>query len=232
MKITVITPATNIRHAKKANRSVLNQDSEHEIEHIIVNDGFNPDQFKPLENTARIIHLPHNTGKYNNGNWFGHKIYAYISQLLDTDFLCLLDEDNSFEANHVREVVLKAEKYGIGWSYRKIIDNLNRFVGVDNYESVCSYEKVNYLLVDTSVWCFARKQIPELKYLEGEWGADRKLTQRIVGKFGHKYVLNACTKNATMLYKVVDQNKKARFLRSCNFLIPRQKHLSLKLYRP
>jgi len=215
MKIVVLTPATNLKNASKAHYSVLGQETKHEVEHVIVNDGFDPDQFESLKETAKVVHLPNNTGKLNKGNWYGHKIYAHFSQLMDADYLCLLDEDNYFEPDHIDQVCLKAQKYGIGWSYRKVVDWVNSYIGIDKYESICSYDKVNYLLVDTSTWCISRSNIPELKAIEGEWGADRKFTEHMVRKFGHEHVLNACTKNPTMVYKVTDQKKRARFLMKC-----------------
>lgn len=215
MKVVVLTPATNLKDATKAHHSVLGQDTQHEIEHVIVNDGFNQEQFKPLEKTAKVVHLPYNTGKMNGGNWYGHKIYAHFSQLIDADYLCLLDEDNYYESTHIEDVVGQAKLSGIGWSYRKIIDWNNQYIGIDKYESICEIKRVKYLLVDTNTWCFAKQNFEDIKAIEGEWGADRKLTEHMVKKFGLDNIHAACTKNPTLVYKVIDQKKRARFLMNC-----------------
>ena len=215
MKIAVLTPATNIKDATKAHYSVLGQDTQYEIDHVIVNDGFNKDQFKQLEKTAKVIHLPYNTGKMDGGNWYGHKIYAHFSQLIDADYLCLLDEDNYYEPTHIKDVVDKAIEFGVGWSYRKIIDRNNEYIGIDKYESICDTKRVKYLLVDTSTWCFARQNFEDVKFIEEKWGADRKLTTHMVKKIGLDNIHAACTKNPTLVYKATNQRRRAKFIMNC-----------------
>src|SRR5690606_15105069 len=92
------------------------------LRHMIVVDGSRfIDDFdsicSKLPNGLTYNFLPDNTGA---GGWNGHKIYAHFAQLLDTDYLFLLDEDNTFDPNHIASLLPIAEKHGFAWSMRKV----------------------------------------------------------------------------------------------------------------
>lgn len=142
-----------------------------------------------------VCWIPDNTGK---DKWNGHKIYAHYSQLLDTDYLCLLDEDNTFEPEHCESLLERARKYGFAWSYRKVFLGDN-YIGKDVRESIGSQAFVGYNLVDTSCWMFARNNFKLLRGILTPWSGDRDLTNLVIHE-NEGIFYSACTGQHTMNY--------------------------------
>jgi GT2 family glycosyltransferase len=195
--VTVLTPTIATDTLANAVRSVANQKVAHDIDirHIVVADG------KRYENSARdiamkawegrggtprVFSIPDNTGA---GGWNGHKIYAHYAQLLDTDYLCLLDEDNTFEPEHIDTLLPIAEQYGYAWSLRNVYTKSGERMGVDRVESTgrfISMTKINdgesappYILVDTSCWMLRRDFVQYLAYFLEPWSGDRTFTKHM-----------------------------------------------------
>jgi hypothetical protein len=154
-----------------------------------------------------ITSVPDNTGK---DLWNGHKIYAHYAQLLDTDFLALLDEDNEYLPHHIESLVERADKYGFAWSYRNIYLD-GRFVGKDVKESIGLPSFVGYNLVDTSSWMFARRNFFALHGILHPWSGDRTLTETVKGSRANDF-FSACTGQHTLNYHA--PTAKADFYRS------------------
>jgi glycosyltransferase involved in cell wall biosynthesis len=208
MKITVLTPSIGTPDLSSAVESVARQ-THTDVMHIVIADGkkyesdtrkFAMNGWKGIGSTPRIYAIPHNTGA--NG-WNGHKIYAHLSQLLDTDFLLLLDEDNAFEPNHVETLIPIAERHGYAWSLRKVYDKGGNYIGTDTAESIGLHlDGAGYALVDTSCWCLRRDEIPMLRHFLEPWSGDRRFTEAMIAR--HEGIQAGCTGTATMLYSAPD----------------------------
>jgi hypothetical protein len=200
--ITVITPSIGTKYLQRAIRSVRAQTVP--CRHIIVADGTKHYQdvlFQAHEAwdgttpAPEVYCIPDNTGKEK---WNGHKIYAHFSQLLDTDFLALLDEDNEFLPNHIESLHERADKYGFAWSYRNIYLG-SEYIGKDVRESIGAGKYVGYDLVDTSSWMFRRDNLDLLSGILVPWEGDRTLTRMLKQYSGDKFY-SACTTQHTMNY--------------------------------
>lgn len=208
MKINVLTPTIGTLGLSQAVESVARQ-THANVEHIVVSDGkrYESEVRKIAMNgwpgigfTPRIYSIPHNTGA--NG-WNGHKIYAYYSQLLDCDYLLLLDEDNAYEPEHVETLIPIAERLGYAWSLRKVYDKAGNYIGVDTGESIGLHlNGAGYALVDTSCWCLRRDRIHRLFHFLEPWSGDRKFTEAMIRLNGG--IQAGCSGKATMLYSAPD----------------------------
>ena len=80
-----------------------------------------------------MIELEENVGK----DWYGHRVYAACSFLVNADIICYLDEDNWIEPEHIQKMV-DTIKEGNQWAYslRKIYDKDENFLCEDNCESL------------------------------------------------------------------------------------------------
>jgi glycosyltransferase involved in cell wall biosynthesis len=210
MTVTVLTPSIGTPALEQAVRSVQLQTVP--VRHIVVADGsqYLADVTKyamrgwqmgnhPL---PVITSVPDNTGQ---PDWYGHRIYANYAQLLDTDYLFLLDEDNEYLPNHVESMLERAEMFGFAWSYRNI--RCGDFYGKDIRESIGvagQHPSVNYRLVDTSSWAFSREKLRRLKHIEHRWGADRRLTEAMVSLEDAFH--SACTGQHTLIYNAPVKN--------------------------
>jgi hypothetical protein len=190
-KITVLTPTIATDTLANAVRSVAKQKVAHDIDlrHIIVADGKRYENaardialksWEGIGNTPKVYAVPDNTGA--NG-WNGHKIYAYYAQLLDTDYLCLLDEDNTFEPDHVASLLPIAERHGMAWSLRTVYTKGGERLGVDRAESIGKWVQpengMPYILVDTSCWMLARHRVQYLSHFLEPWSGDRRFTRHM-----------------------------------------------------
>jgi len=208
MKITVLTPSIGTPDLSNAVESVARQ-THTDVMHIVIADGkryesevrkFGMKGWPGIGFTPRFYSIPHNTGA--NG-WNGHKIYAYFSQLLDCDFLLLLDEDNAFEPDHVETLIPIAERHGYAWSLRKVYDKGGNYIGTDTGESIGLHlDGAGYALVDTSCWCLRRDEIPMLRHFLEPWSGDRRFTEAMITR--HEGIQAGCTGKATMLYSAPD----------------------------
>ena len=222
MSVTVLTPTIGTPHLERAVRSVQAQTVP--VRHLVVSDG---DKYKsdvtkyamrgwidgnPL---PIITSLPDNTGQ---PDWYGHRIYANYSQLIDTDYLFLLDEDNEYTPDHVETMLQKARRYGYAWSYRQV--QCGELRGDDHWESMGAdngHPYVPYRLVDTSSWCFSRRKIPLLRNIEHQWGADRNLTEGVISN--EPSFPFACTKKHTLIYHASEDHIKF-YTAICNPCLP------------
>jgi len=129
----------------------------------------------------RFIDLEDNVGK----GWYGHRVYAACSFLVNADIILYLDEDNWIEPTHVQSIV-ETFKGGYDWVYslRKIYSKEGEFLCEDNCESLGKWEIFmsrksphgKHYLIDTSAYLFNRKFIQHTCHLwhSGAWGEDRR----------------------------------------------------------
>jgi hypothetical protein len=207
MNITVLTPSIGTPELKRCAHSVSVQTVT--PRHIVVADGkkYHADVTKQAMAgwegdglTPRIFAIPDNTGA--NG-WNGHKIYAHYSQLLDCDYLFLLDEDNTYQPDHIESLIPIAKEHGYAWSLRNVFTKDGQYLGVDMGESVGLHrDDLGYALVDTSCWCLRKDQIPYLNFFLEPWSGDRIFTSVMIEKHGG--IQNGRSNLATVNYYAPD----------------------------
>lgn len=211
---TVLTPTIATDALANAVRSVARQQPIPgvDIRHIVVADGKRYENaakdialkaWEGVGHTPKVYSIPDNTGA---GGWNGHKIYAHYAQLLDTDYLCLLDEDNTFEPEHVASLLPIAEQHGFAWSLRAVYTKGGERLGVDRAESVGKWiqhpDHAPYILVDTSCWMLRRDMVRHLGHFLEPWSGDRRFTKHM--NMMHETLATTCSGLATMNYTAPD----------------------------
>jgi len=204
MSATVIIPTTGSPELSQAVRSVMNQTIPTKC--YVVADGVQAhsktriitDDFLSKKNIERCF-LPLNVGA--NG-FYGHRIYAAFTHLIDTKYVLYLDQDCWFEPDHVEKCIEKIEKNDLQWCYslRKIYDKNGNYLCEDNCESLGkwqTYHGVNH--IDTNCYCIKTEVAIKLAQVwHGGWGQDRVFYSILQGAF-NKY---DCTNRYTVNYRV------------------------------
>lgn len=202
MRVAVVTPTIASEHLVKCIDSVDKQTYE-DIVHYIFIDGC---QYEPAAREmlvgspkTRMIELEENVGK----GWYGHRVYAACSFLVNADVICYLDEDNFLEPNHIETVVKKLQE-GNDWVYslRNIHDKEGKFLCEDNCESLGKwpvYFNPEVHHIDTSCFAVRRDVAVHIGHAwYGQWGADRQFFGAIK-KYFPKY---SCTNQYTTNYRL------------------------------
>lgn len=181
MDVVVLTPTVGSLTLQQCVNSVREQVTEHFITHLIVRDGPNMRPYPVLTHPKREIknaELPYRTGV---DGYYGHRVYAGFSKMLEGDYVLLLDEDNWFEPEHVHNLVTLCEETGSHFTFskRKIYDKNGQYICDDDCESLgieptwCSNGQE--FLVDTSSYCFRMDVFRAYGHFwDHGWGADRR----------------------------------------------------------
>jgi glycosyltransferase involved in cell wall biosynthesis len=225
MLFSIITPTIGNLRLKNVLESI-NKQTYKNIEHIIVIDGIDYHETVlsileqvPAKHIRHIIPLPFSSGK---DNYFGHKIYASIPHLVNGDYVILLDDDNTYEAEHIENYynLIKDNKYD--WLYcLRNIENDEGYICRDDCESLgylspVFYNKTQYM-VDTNCVCIRRDIIIEKSYIWNKKGynkiddPDRLFSNLLMDEYPN-YI---CTKKYTLNYYVNNRQnsvKKELFL--------------------
>jgi hypothetical protein len=199
--VVVLTPTTGAPVLEDAIESVLSQDYTGKLHHHIVIDGQENNReyflrqriFEKHEKFECIKHtyLYDNVGK--NG-FYGHRIYAAFPHLLNYDYILFLDQDASYETNHVSMMIdsLIKNNWFFTYSLRKIFDRDGKYVCDDNCESLGEWP-IEFLgrqdqhLIDTSCFGFERKFLIDVcGHWHSGWGGDRRFFQIMTKQFGIK----------------------------------------------
>jgi glycosyltransferase involved in cell wall biosynthesis len=202
MKVAVVTPTIGSKFLKQCIESVENQTYQN-LSHYIFIDGseYNKKVKRILKDSPNIklIELEENIGK----DWYGHRVYAACSFLVNADVICYLDEDNWFEPNHVEELMKKIEA-GADWAYslRKVYDREGNYLCDDNCESLGKWSiwgnNANYL-IDTSSYAVKLNTALNVGHSwYGGWGADRQFFANLK-EFFPNY---ECSGKHTMCYRL------------------------------
>jgi hypothetical protein len=204
MKATVIIPTTGSPEVRNAIESVLKQTMETQC--YVVCDGEQYggksdviiSDFGGCKN-VKYTKLPINVGA--NG-FYGHRIYAAFTHLIDTQYVLYLDQDCWFEPNHVEECIKSIERNDLDWSYslRKICNKEGKYLCNDDCESLGAwktYHGVNH--IDTNCYCIKTEVAIKLAQVwHGGWGQDRVWLQ-VLSQHFPKY---DCTGLYTLNYRV------------------------------
>lgn len=207
-KVLVITPTTGSPELADAVISVKEQ--TYSCDHLVVVDGI---QFEdnvievllsadPKSDVLRCV-LPFNTG---GGGFYGHRIMAAFSSLVNHDYILFLDQDNWYEPNHVESLVSEMEKYKFDWTYslRKVFDKDKNFLCEDDCESLGrwpAWVNPDAYLIDSSSYCFTKEFLNKVGHLWNfGWGADRRFYTLIKDELKHKNY--GCTGLSTLSYRL------------------------------
>jgi len=199
MKVAVVTPTIGSEHLAQCIESVQNQTYEN-LTHYIFLDGeehfqkIYPHTLDKTKRQIKSIGLQENIGK----GWYGHRVYAACSFLVNADVICYLDEDNWFEPDHVEKMVKKLEEDN-QWVYslRKIYSKEGEYLCEDNCESLGKWPVyINHELfhIDTSSFAVRRDVAVRIGHSwYGQWGADRQFFTNLKNNFTKFDCINAHT---------------------------------------
>ena len=202
MKVAVVTPTIGAESLSQCVESVHNQTYQ-DLTHYIFLDGEEHEkniwyQLDDYDN-IKTVRLEENVGK----GWYGHRVYAACSFLVNADVICYLDEDNWYEPCHVEKLVKRLND-GFDWVYslRKIYDKEGNFICEDNCESLGKwpvYFNPEVFHIDTSSFAVRRDVATRIGHAwYGKWGADRQFFHNLKQHFS-KF---ACTNSHTLCYRL------------------------------
>ena len=208
--VVVITPTTGASELKDCVRSVLEQDYPN-VEHLIVVDGIKHEKAVreslwrlDVNAPVHILVLPWNTGQ---DKWYGHRIIAAASYIVNHDYVMFLDQDNMIAPDHVSSLVRVIETGNYDWAYslRKIYSKEGEFLCEDDCESLGLWpiggnETLGHL-IDTSAYFFKNEFIRlTAHFWNWGWGGDRRYLELVTKNLGHKNF--ACSGLSTMHYRL------------------------------
>jgi glycosyltransferase involved in cell wall biosynthesis len=204
MTATVIIPTTGAPELRKAIESVLQQ--TYPTNCYVVCDGIdNYGKVKVITdeylgaNNFKISYLPINVGAKG---FYGHRIYAAFTHLINTEYVLYLDQDNWFDNDHVGTCISTIKEKNLHWSYslRKVYDKEGNYVCNDDCESLGkwqTYHGVNH--VDTNSYCIKTEIAVKLASVwHGGWGQDRVFLGTIAQHFNNY----DCTGKYSVNYRV------------------------------
>ena len=204
MSATVIIPTTGSPEVRNAIDSVLNQSYTTQC-YVIVDGEENYDKAKNIINDYihderfRVCYLPINVGAKG---FYGHRVYAAFTHLIDTDYVMWLDQDNWLYQSHVAKCIETIQKRNLDWCYslRQIYNKQGKFVCFDDCESLGkwqTYHGVHH--IDTNSYCVKTEIAIKLASAwHGGWGQDRVFLSAISQHFP-KW---DCTNEYTTCYRV------------------------------
>jgi glycosyltransferase involved in cell wall biosynthesis len=204
MKVAVVTPTIGATTLAQCVRSVENQTYDDLVHYIFLDGKENENKiWYQLEyetrNTIKTIRLEENVGK----GWYGHRVYAACSFLVNCDVICYLDEDNWIDPHHVENLVSVLEE-GNDWAYslRKIYDKEGNFLCEDNCESLGKwpvYFDDRTFHIDTSSFAVRRDVAVRIGHAwYGQWGADRQF----FGALKQHFPKYDCTRKHSLNYRL------------------------------
>lgn len=205
MNATVIIPTTGSPELREAIESVINQ--TYATKCYIVCDGEKySGKVKTIVDDYRatgkvsLCFLPLNVGA--NG-FYGHRIYAAFTHLIDTKYVLYLDQDCTLNPHHVDYCIKQIEENNLDWSYslRAITDKDGQFICKDDCESLGKWPVFSgdYTHIDTNCYCIKTEVAIKLAQVwHGGWGQDRVFLSVLSQHFPNF----DCTKYYTVNYRL------------------------------
>jgi glycosyltransferase involved in cell wall biosynthesis len=204
MSATVIIPTTGSPEVRDAINSVLNQSYTTKC-YVVVDGEENYDKAKAIvddythDDRIRVCYLPINVGAKG---FYGHRVYAAFTHLIDTDYVMWLDQDNWLYQSHVAKCVETIQKRNLDWCYslRQIYNKEGKFVCFDDCESLGKWQTYHGIHhIDTNSYCVKTEIAIKLASAwHGGWGQDRVFLSAISQHFP-KW---DCTNEYTTCYRV------------------------------
>ncbi len=177
--IAVIIPTTGDALVREAIASVLAQTAPGVVPYIVV-DG---PGFLPAFGAAtagmdlsgcHVITLPVNVG---GGGFYGHRVYAAFSHLVNTELIAYLDQDNRFQPEHLAQLSGALAQGGWDWGFalRRVVAPSGEPLMDDESQSVGPWGSAKpYPLVDTNCYLLKTDVAARVaSYFHGGWGQDR-----------------------------------------------------------
>jgi hypothetical protein len=213
----VITPTTGLPFLAKAMESTNTQPCEH---WIVIDGAEHAQKVADILKEGdyvnkKIILLPENTGKPHQ-HWsrkdgvkfFGNRIYAGISNLVNAEYVLFLDEDNWFEPNHVETMLQMINATGRDheWCYslRRCVDQQGNFLFNDDCDSLgifASWKGIN--LVDMNCYCFKTEFLMKINStLQTDYYWTDRLLSRVAVSTAQDFYSYGCTGLYTVNYRV------------------------------
>lgn len=202
MSATVIIPTTGSPELKNAIESVLNQTYKDTTCYVVVdgeeNYGKVSSVVREFGGKIKLASLPINVGAKG---FYGHRVYAAFTHLINTDYVLYLDQDNWFSDRHVQTCVETIERRNLDWCYslRQVHDKGGKFVCFDDCESLGkwqTYHGVNH--IDTNCYCVKTEVAVKIASAwHGGWGQDRVW----FGTIAHHFQKWDCTNEYTVHYR-------------------------------
>lgn len=201
MKATVIIPTTGTDTLQQAVESVINQ-TQSTVCYVVVDGRANYDRADRIladyADRIQVAYLPENVGARG---FYGHRVYAAFTHLVNTEYLCYLDQDNWYEPTHIESCIDTVESRQLQWCHSlRNIYNGERFACRDDCESLGkykSYHGVNH--IDTNSFFLRRELVIQLASVwHGGWGQDR-VFYSVIRDMLTEY---DCTGSYTLNYRV------------------------------
>jgi len=204
MTATVIIATTGVPELKSAIKSVLEQ--TYPTKCYVVSDGIqNHSRTRIIANdfsdrkNIETCYLPLNVGA---DGFYGHRVYAAFTHLIDTEYVLYLDHDNMLDKDHVQTCIDLIEKDKLDWCYslRKIIDKEGNYLCNDDCESLGKWPTYHGVhLTDTNTFCIKTEVAIKLcQVWHMKWGADRVFPSAMSQHFPNF----DCTGKYTSSYRV------------------------------
>jgi glycosyltransferase involved in cell wall biosynthesis len=202
LSVGIVTPTTGSVELEKCIQSVQSQTYTN-LKHYLFLDGSDVKVNLPysLKYPIKKISLEENVGA---DGWYGHRVYAACSFLVDTDIIIYLDQDNWIKSKHVESLVNLIEQKNLDWAYclRKIYDKEGKYICRDDCESLGMWpawvgSDVHH--VDTSCYAVKREVAVQVGHMwYAKWGADRRFFSVLMSAFKN----NDCTREYTLCYRL------------------------------
>ena len=191
MSATVIIPTTGMPEVRNAIDSVLNQTYEDTVCYLVCDgeqyynkvkaivEEYNTKHIHKSLDKLKVCYLPVNVGA--NG-FYGHRVYAAFTHLINTEYVLYLDQDNWLDKDHVKECVYQIEENNLDWSFslRKIVDKDGNYLCNDDCESLGKWPMFQGVVhtgtyhIDTNCYCVKTEVATKLcQVWHGGWGQDR-----------------------------------------------------------
>ena len=206
LRVAIVTPTIGSPALAKCLESIQNQDYENLTHYVFLDGEDHYDKITPQlkavsgKREIKTVSLQDNVGK----GFYGHRVYAACTFLVNADVIIYLDEDHWYDPNHATSMVntLTTNKYDWAYSLRKVYNKAGEFICNDNCESLGQWptyfnDKVHH--IDTACFAVMRNTALNVGHAwYGRWGADRQFRQA-VSKYYPNY---GCSKEYTACYRV------------------------------
>jgi glycosyltransferase involved in cell wall biosynthesis len=205
MSATVIIPTTGSPVVVDAIKSVLNQTYKDTQCYVVIDGDEHLNDTMDIignlieDDRLHVCALPINVGAKG---FYGHRVYAAFTHLVNTDYVLYLDQDNWLYQNHVKDCVDLIQSKNLDWCYslRQIHKKDGTFICFDDCESLGkwqTYHGVNH--IDTNSYCLKTSVAIKLAQAwHGGWGQDRVF----LGAVSQHFPKWDCTGNYTVHYRV------------------------------
>lgn len=204
MSATVIIPTTGSPELKTSVESVLNQTYKTNCYIVIDGDEYTDKTLEVLgdlvnNDGVHVCSLPINVGAKG---FYGHRVYAAFTHLINTEFVGYLDQDNWLYRSHVDNCIKTIHARNLDWCYslRQIYDKGGQFVCFDDCESLGiwpTYHGIHH--IDTNCYFIKTEIATKIASVwHGGWGQDRVFLQAITKHFPKFY----CTSEYSVCYRV------------------------------